>query len=157
MNNSDLDNINENEVATHLKPAAAIDAVPTVTKESLTVDNMDKFSSTPVAPSTNTTKRKKLQSMNGGSSGGNGGSGGSGGDGTSAARRTILTLTGGRGYVNWRHIWERTGPLDGGKSATSSPQNHHHHHQRTGSVTSLAGLGQTNSTDAHLVIWEKKL
>ncbi|XP_021694780.1 rho guanine nucleotide exchange factor 10 isoform X2 [Aedes aegypti] len=146
MNNSDLDNINENEVATHLKPSA-LDAVPTVTKDSLPVE-LDKFPTTPVA-STNTTKRKKLQSMNGGSAG-NGGP-----DGASAARRTILTLTGGRGYVNWRHIWERTGPLDGGKSANSSPQNHHH--QRTGSVTSLAGLGQTNSTDAHLVIWEKKL
>nr|XP_029716994.1 LOW QUALITY PROTEIN: uncharacterized protein LOC115260205 [Aedes albopictus] len=153
MNNSDLDNINENEVATHLKPSA-LDAVPTVTKESLSVVvDLDKFPTTPVA-STNTTKRKKHQSMNGGSAV-NGAGGGAGGDGASAARRTILTLTGGRGYVNWRHIWERTGPLDGGKSATSSPQNHHH--QRTASVTSLAGLGQTNSTDAHLVIWEKKL
>ncbi|XP_029716970.1 uncharacterized protein LOC115260194 isoform X2 [Aedes albopictus] len=152
MNNSDLDNINENEVATHLKPSA-LDAVPTVTKESLSVVDLDKFPTTPVA-STNTTKRKKHQSMNGGSAV-NGAGGGVGGDGASAARRTILTLTGGRGYVNWRHIWERTGPLDGGKSATSSPQNHHH--QRTASVTSLAGLGQTNSTDAHLVIWEKKL
>ncbi|XP_062539658.1 uncharacterized protein LOC134207776 isoform X2 [Armigeres subalbatus] len=151
MNNSDLDNINENEVAMHLKPAALADAVPTMTKESLSVD-LDKFSSTPIAP-TNTTRRKKHQSMNGGSA--HNGAGGASGEGTSAARRTILTLTGGRGYVNWRHIWERTGPLDGGKSANNSPQNHHH--QRTSSVTSLAGLGQTNSTDAHLVIWEKKL
>lgn len=152
MNNSDLDNINENEVATHLKPP---DSVP-VAKDSLTVE-LDKFS-TP-ASATNTTKRKKLQSMNGGTAGGTG-AGTSGGDtSNSAARKTILTLTGGRGYVNWRHIWERTGPLDGGKSANNSPQNHHHHnhHQRTGSVTSLAGLGNTNSTDAHLVIWEKKL
>ncbi|XP_065077507.1 uncharacterized protein LOC135700793 isoform X2 [Ochlerotatus camptorhynchus] len=154
MNNSDLHNINENEVAMHLKPP---DSVP-VAKESLTVE-LDKFS-TPVssnATTTNTTKRKKLQSMNGGTGGASGGDASNGG--ASAARRTILTLTGGRGYVNWRHIWERTGPMDGGKSATSSPQNHHHHHhhQRTGSVTSLAGLGHTNSTDAHLVIWEKKL
>ncbi|XP_055585651.1 uncharacterized protein LOC129738466 isoform X2 [Uranotaenia lowii] len=139
MNQSDLDNINENEVA---ESAKALE-VP--------VEAAEKF---------HTGKRKKTQSISaaanaGGNCNANNGDG-SGGNGS--ARRTILTLTGGRGYVNWRHIWERTGPADGsgsgGKSATSSPQNQH---QRTGSVTSLAGLGQTNSTDAHIIVWEKKL
>ncbi|XP_055551577.1 uncharacterized protein LOC129733952 isoform X2 [Wyeomyia smithii] len=140
MNNSDLDNINENEVAL-LQKKPATDANSIAPKESIVaVTEVEKY------PATHTVKRKKTQST---SAGGDNSANGS-------ARRTILTLTGGRGYVNWRHIWERAGPAEGGgsKSATNSPQNHH---QRTNSVTSLAGLGQTNSTDAHIIIWEKKL
>lgn len=143
MNNSDLDNINENEVAMlQKKPTNDTNSIA-APKESTAVvaTEVEKYS-------THTAKRKKTQSTSAG--GDNNAGNGSGG------RRTILTLTGGRGYVNWRHIWERTGPVDGSgsKSATSSPQNNH---QRTNSVTSLAGLGQTNSTDAHIIIWEKKL
>ncbi|XP_053698315.1 uncharacterized protein LOC128745303 isoform X2 [Sabethes cyaneus] len=142
MNNSDLDNINENEVAMLQQKKPATEPTAGAPKETAAVvAEVEKYP-------THTAKRKKNQSTNAGGGGDNSGNGN--------GRRTILTLTGGRGYVNWRHIWERTGPVDGSgsKSATSSPQNNH---QRTNSVTSLAGLGQTNSTDAHIIIWEKKL
>lgn len=155
MTNSDLDNINEHEVvvaaATHQKPTVAEQMNNAPSAKELSAPVLLEVEKPPVVTAaTHTGKRKKTQSTSGGNAGGGGGD--SAGNGS--ARRTILTLTGGRGYVNWRHIWERTGPADGNKSATSSPQNHH---QRTSSVTSLAGLGQTNSTDAHIIIWEKKL
>ncbi|XP_058445156.1 uncharacterized protein LOC131426439 isoform X2 [Malaya genurostris] len=152
MNNSDLDNINEHEVVmlAPLKPTESIAGGPKESSSTAALapaapSELEKFSS-----HHNTVKRKTKQSAAGAT-------GPNVGDNSSAGgRRTILTLTGGRGCVNWRHIWERTGPVDGGasKSATSSPQNHH---QRTNSAASLAGLGQTNSTDAHIIIWEKKL
>ncbi|XP_055618357.1 uncharacterized protein LOC129763377 isoform X2 [Toxorhynchites rutilus septentrionalis] len=158
MTNSDLDNINEHEVV----PTAPTEPnPPTATNELPAPSTLLEVEKPPeTAPAITTSKRKKTQST----SGANAGAGGDGAsNGAASARKTVLTLMGGRGYVNWRHIWERAGPADGGgggsggiKSATSSPQNHQHH-QRASSVTSLAGLGQTNSTDAHIIIWEKKL
>ncbi|EDS30908.1 conserved hypothetical protein [Culex quinquefasciatus] len=142
MNASDLEHINENEVTPHPKSELTVPASAAAPPSKEPAEPAEKFP-------THTGKRKKTtsSSANGTTNAAGGGSGENG-----SARRTILTLTGGRGYVNWRHIWERA---DGAaKSATNSPQNHH---QRTGSVTSLAGLGQTNSTDAHVLIWEKKL
>uniref|UniRef100_A0A7G3ATU0 Putative guanine nucleotide exchange factor n=1 Tax=Lutzomyia longipalpis TaxID=7200 RepID=A0A7G3ATU0_LUTLO len=56
-----------------------------------------------------------------------------------AGKRTIITLTGGRGYINWRHVWYNT----------SEKQ------QRSGSISSIPRV--PNSNDAHIVIWEKKL
>lgn len=53
-------------------------------------------------------------------------------------RRTIITLSGGRGYINWRHVWYSY-PMD--KSNKSNQ--------------TLARV--PNSNDAHVVMWEKKL
>lgn len=54
--------------------------------------------------------------------------------------RTVITLMGGRGYVNWRHVWYNT---DKGKS---------------GGTTSIGQQHRTpNSNDAHIAIWEKML
>lgn len=53
-------------------------------------------------------------------------------------RRTVITLSGGRGYINWRHVWYNT---PGDKSSKSS-----------------APISRVpNSSDAHIVMWEKKL
>lgn len=54
------------------------------------------------------------------------------------SRRTVITLMGGRGYVNWRQpccISEKSG---------KTPQH-------------LVGRTEPNNTDAHIVIWELKL
>lgn len=53
-------------------------------------------------------------------------------------RRTVITLTGGRGYINWKHVWYNY-PMD--KSHKSNQ--------------TLARA--PNSSDAHVVMWEKKL
>lgn len=59
--------------------------------------------------------------------------------------RTIITLTGGRGY--WRHVWYNNTTSPGHKSSSSS-----------GSISSGASSPLiANSNDAHIVIWEKKL
>uniref|UniRef100_A0A1I8Q594 DH domain-containing protein n=2 Tax=Stomoxys calcitrans TaxID=35570 RepID=A0A1I8Q594_STOCA len=59
--------------------------------------------------------------------------------------RTIITLTGGRGY--WRHVWYSNSNSPGHKSSSSS-----------GSLSSGASSPLiANSNDAHIVIWEKKL
>lgn len=53
--------------------------------------------------------------------------------------RTVITLMGGRGYVNWRHVWYNT---DKGKS---------------GGTSSIGQQRAPNSNDAHIAIWEKML
>lgn len=77
-------------------------------------------------------------------------------------RRTVLTLMGGRGYINWRPIWYNSpsigsgsatlpsGALTGGVDSKQAP-----YHLRSNSVTINHKL--PNSTDAHIIIWEKKL
>lgn len=52
-------------------------------------------------------------------------------------RRTIITLTGGRGYINWKHVWYNY-PMD-----------------KSNKNQTLARA--PNSSDAHVVMWEKKL
>lgn len=59
-----------------------------------------------------------------------------------AGRRTILTLMGGRGYINWRHVWYNTQDTPKG-------------HARSNSISVVPKL--PNGNDAHIVIWEKKL
>lgn len=58
----------------------------------------------------------------------------------SSSRQTVITLTGGRGYINWRHIWCNSS-VD---SKTKS------NNMRT--LTKVP-----NSNDAHFIIWEKKV
>lgn len=53
-----------------------------------------------------------------------------------AGRRTVITLMGGRGYINWRHVWYNASD----KSKTNTTVSH-----------------APNSNDAHIVVWEKKL
>lgn len=55
-----------------------------------------------------------------------------------SGQRTVITLTGGRGYINWRHVWY------------SSPSD------KFGKASMPASRGP-NSHDAHVVMWEKKL
>lgn len=55
-------------------------------------------------------------------------------------RRTVISLMGGRGYINWRHVWY----------ATNDKSNK--------SGNSMTSVSRTpNSNDAHIVVWEKKL
>lgn len=51
-------------------------------------------------------------------------------------RRTVLTLMGGRGYVNWRHVGT---------------------HKEDKNQKSTFSLKDPNSNDAHIVLWEMKL
>jgi Rho guanine nucleotide exchange factor 10 len=75
-------------------------------------------------------------------------------------RRTILTLMGGRGYVNWRHIWYSSPVSSTGSSSHSSSTNmerdgrHQSFHMRSSSVTMPKSQ---YSTEGHIIIWEKKL
>lgn len=54
-------------------------------------------------------------------------------------RQTVITLTGGRGYINWRNVWY-TNSLDKSKSSN------------TRVLTKVP-----NANDAHFIIWEKKV
>lgn len=77
-------------------------------------------------------------------------------------RRTVQTLMGGRGYINWRPIWSNS-PTIGSGNATlpagglsgSGDNKQSAYHLRSNSVTINHKL--PNSTDAHIIIWEKKL
>lgn len=82
-----------------------------------------------------------------------------------AGKRTIITLTGGRGYINWRHIWSNVGAGAGGYgsgssagAATTLSVANQERQQRSGSVPNVPTYPRNpNSTDPHVVIWEKKL
>lgn len=54
-------------------------------------------------------------------------------------RQTVITLTGGRGYINWRQVWH-TNNLDKSKPSNARV------------LTKVP-----NANDAHFIIWEKKL
>lgn len=55
-------------------------------------------------------------------------------------RQTVITLTGGRGYINWRHVWHNN---VGDKSKASN--------------TRVSSNKVPNANDAHFIIWEKKV
>lgn len=77
-----------------------------------------------------------------------------------AGKRTIITLTGGRGYINWRHIWcnNVSGGIGASASGNSLTTSHCEKSQRSGSVPNVPTYPRNpNSTDPHVVIWEKKL
>ncbi|CRK89815.1 CLUMA_CG003480, isoform A [Clunio marinus] len=79
-------------------------------------------------------------------------------------RRTVLMLMGGRGYVNWRHVFYTppNGPksnshsngLSGGANIDNKQQAFH---LRSNSLTSTINYKMLNSTDANVILWEKKL
>lgn len=77
-------------------------------------------------------------------------------------RRTVMMLMGGRGYINWRPAFTTlaNGPKNvshvngsgGGGSAEKQSS-----HLRTNSLTATINYQMLNSTDANIIIWEKKL
>jgi len=75
-------------------------------------------------------------------------------------RRTVLMLNGGRGYVNWRHIWHNSpigssGSSNSNHSSTSNGEGRQQSfHLRSNSVTMPKSQ---YSTEGHIIIWEKKL
>lgn len=60
-------------------------------------------------------------------------------------RRTVITLMGGRGYVNWR------------QSCCPSNNDRRRNSSVTGNNNSNTNNKEPNSSDAHLVVWEMKL
>lgn len=77
-------------------------------------------------------------------------------------RRTVLMLMGGRGYVNWRNVFSTppNGPksnshLNGGSNGIGS-DGKPSYHLRSNSLSTI-NYKMLNSTDANIIIWEKKL
>lgn len=77
-------------------------------------------------------------------------------------RRTVLMLMGGRGYVNWRNVFST--PTNGPKSSShanvsnggsSDGKQQPSYHLRSNSIST--NYKMLNSTDANIIIWEKKL
>lgn len=62
------------------------------------------------------------------------------------ARQTVLTLMGGRGYINWRQIWFNTHDPAKGHTRNNSI-----------SVNNQQQAKLPNPNDAHIIIWENKL
>lgn len=77
-------------------------------------------------------------------------------------RRTVLMVMGGRGYVNWRNVFNT--PPNGPKGSSANCSNgtsadgkqQPAYHLRSNSLTSI-NYKMLNSTDANIIIWEKKL
>lgn len=73
-------------------------------------------------------------------------------------RRTVLMLMGGRGYVNWRNVFST--PPSGAKTVPNGTPNGdakpQSYHLRSNSLTTI-NYKMLNSTDANIIIWEKKL
>lgn len=116
-NVTDLMNINEHEPVTAVTDGPAIEPMERVeNSENLTYLK------------TSTIKTKKKTGFNDKAT-----------TGEISSRQTVITLTGGRGYINWRHIWCNSS-LDKTKS----------NNMRT--LTKVP-----NSNDAHFIIWEKKV
>jgi Rho guanine nucleotide exchange factor 10 len=132
FNGSELVNINE------------CDAVTSTPSKNDEVDNVVVVKETPqFSSATMKTKRKNLKNNHH--------------QQLVDGRRTVLTLMGGRGYVNWRHIWHTSpvGPSGNSNSNHSSnSSNEGGKHLRSNSVTMPKSQ---YSTEGHIIIWEKKL
>jgi Rho guanine nucleotide exchange factor 10 len=79
-------------------------------------------------------------------------------------RRTVLMVMGGRGYVNWRNVFSTppNGPksssnVNGSNGGLNSEGKQQSYHLRSNSLTSTINYKMLNSTDANIIIWEKKL
>lgn len=82
-------------------------------------------------------------------------------------RRTIVTLMGGRGYVNWRPVWQCADAVGRAhKSSVVSSSSSQHaapdEEQEPSSSASAPAAVQLasavpNASDAHVIVWEKKL
>lgn len=145
FNGSELVNIHEHHPAQPTStPTKVVDEVDcTNNKETIVPNTTSQFSTSTMK----TTKRKNLKSNHH--------------QQLVDGRRTVLILNGGRGYVNWRHIWYNS-PIGG--SSGSSNSNHssgsnaegrqQSFHMRSNSVTMPKSQ---YSTEGHIIIWEKKL
>lgn len=78
-------------------------------------------------------------------------------------RRTVLMLMGGRGYVNWRNVFntppngpKRDATLNGANGANGEGKQPTPYHGRSNSLSTI-NYKMLNSTDANIIIWEKKL
>lgn len=76
-------------------------------------------------------------------------------------RRTVLMLMGGRGYVNWRNVFSTPPSVSKGNSnvsnsGTSDGKQPQAYHMRSNSLSTI-NYKMLNSTDANIIIWEKKL
>jgi len=60
------------------------------------------------------------------------------------APRTVITLMGGRGYINWRRVTAATAAAASGKGSSSA-------------AAAAAAIAQINNCDAYMVMWEMKL
>lgn len=78
-------------------------------------------------------------------------------------RRTVLMLMGGRGYVNWRNVFctPPSGPKSSshvnGSNVGLNSEGKPNYHLRSNSLTTTINYKMLNSTDANIMIWEKKL
>lgn len=74
-------------------------------------------------------------------------------------RRTVLMLMGGRGYVNWRNVFSAPSnitKINSNRNASSVDGKSQIHHIRSNSLSTI-NYKMLNSTDANILIWEKKL
>lgn len=125
---SDLMNICENSTDIQIVPTmASTPPSATSTMNRPLLKQLPKIEHEPAQTVVAATLKKKKNAKNSAAS-----------NETILGRKTIITLTGGRGYINWKHVWYNY-PMD--KSNKSSQ--------------TLARA--PNSSDAHVVMWEKKL
>jgi len=73
-------------------------------------------------------------------------------------RRSVLMVMGGRGYVNWRNVFcaQSLGPKGGSNASPGSAEGKQAYHLRSNSLSAI-NYKLLNSTDANIIIWEKKL
>lgn len=73
-------------------------------------------------------------------------------------RRSVLMVMGGRGYVNWRNVFcaQTLGAKGGSNSNLGSVEGKQAYHLRSNSLSTI-NYKLLNSTDANIIIWEKKL
>lgn len=130
---SDLMNICENGSDIHITsaaPASAVTAASTPPSATSTLNRANKMLTTQreqIQTVVAATIKKKKNSKNAANT-----------NEALGGRRTVICLSGGRGYINWRHVWYNY-PSD---KSNKSPQ----------PISRVP-----NSNDAHVVMWEKKL
>jgi Rho guanine nucleotide exchange factor 10 len=151
FNGTELVNINEGEHLKHQQqqlqqqppPQSQTHSIAQANKSSIDSDNINvpnQQSSQFATLTMKTTKRKNLKNNHH--------------QQLVDGRRTVLTLMGGRGYVNWRHIWYSS-PINSGTSSSSATENRQQSfHLRSNSITMPKSQ---YSTEGHIIIWEKKL
>lgn len=125
---SDLMNICENSTDLKIKPAPSTppSATSTLHRPNKLVEQTQRDQVQTVVAATLKKKKNAKTTANDRQGESNGG------------RRTIITLTGGRGYINWKPFWYNPGDKSNKTNQT------------------LARIANSTN-DAHVVMWEKKL
>lgn len=128
-NGSDLTNISENGSISndiHIVPSSLNNTITPSAGQTINKVQFQQVAQRETAPTavvSSTIKKKKNTKSNANA------------NESSSGQRTVITLTGGRGYINWRHVWYN---YPSGKSSAPISR-------------------VPNSHDAHVVMWEKKL